>query len=71
MLGVSSGAVSMLGLINDVNHHVELWIDADVWKGENFLCHPLVNTATLVLSKESLERFFKITGHVIHLFSES
>ncbi len=43
-------------------------MDAQVWQGENFLCHPLVNTATLLLSKASLEEFFKITGHVIHFF---
>jgi Ala-tRNA(Pro) deacylase len=68
LLGVSRGAVTVLGLVNDVDHRVELWIDAEIWSGENFLCHPLVNTATLVLSKAALERFFDITGHTIKLF---
>jgi Ala-tRNA(Pro) deacylase len=68
LLGVSRGAVTVLGLVNDVNHRVELWIDAQVWTGEDFLCHPLVNTATLVLSKAALERFLKFTGHSIHTF---
>jgi Ala-tRNA(Pro) deacylase len=68
LLGVSRGAVTVLGLVNDVAHQVELWVDADVWQGENFLCHPLVNTATLLLSKGTLERFFEITGHAVHLF---
>jgi Ala-tRNA(Pro) deacylase len=68
LLGVSRGAVTMLGLVNDVEQRVELWIDEEIWKGENFLCHPLVNTATLVLSKAALEQFIKITGHDIHLF---
>lgn len=68
LLGVSRGAVTVLGLVNDVNHDVALWIDADVWRGENFLCHPLVNTATLVLSKSVLERFFEISGHTPHFF---
>jgi len=68
LLGVSRGAVTVLGLVNDITHQVELWIDAQVWNGENFLCHPLVNTATLVLSKPALERFFEITGHAVHLF---
>jgi Ala-tRNA(Pro) deacylase len=68
LLGVSRGAVTVLGLVNDVEHQVELWIDMEIWSGENFLCHPLVNTATLVLSKALLERFFDITGHEIHLF---
>jgi Ala-tRNA(Pro) deacylase len=68
LLGVSRGAVTVLGLVNDVEHQVELWIDTEAWSGENFLCHPLVNTATLVLSKTALERFFETTGHEIHLF---
>jgi Ala-tRNA(Pro) deacylase len=68
LLGVSRGAVTVLGLVNDLVHQVELWVDAEIWSGDNFLCHPLVNTATLVLSKVALERFFEITGHPIHLF---
>jgi len=70
-LGVSRGAVTMLGLVNDVNHQVECWVDAEVWMGEYYLCHPLVNTATLVLSKAALERFLELTGHTIHLIPES
>ena len=68
LLGVTRGAVTVLGLVNDAEHRVNLWIDAEVWRGENFLCHPLVNTATLVLSKAALERFFEITGHTIYTF---
>jgi hypothetical protein len=34
------------------------------------LSHPLVNTATLILSKSELERFFALTGHAPRLFSE-
>jgi Ala-tRNA(Pro) deacylase len=68
LLGVGRGAVTVLGLVNDADHRVELWVDAQVWASENFLCHPLVNTATLVLSKESLERFFTLGGHTVHLF---
>jgi Ala-tRNA(Pro) deacylase len=67
-LGVSRGAVTMLGLVNDTGHQVELWMDGQVWQGQNFLCHPLVNTATLLLSKASLEKFFRLTGHAIHFF---
>jgi hypothetical protein len=45
-----------------------LWIDAEIWRAEYFLSHPLVNTATLVISKTELERFFALTGHMLHLF---
>jgi Ala-tRNA(Pro) deacylase len=68
LLGVTRGAVTMMGLANDLQHRVELWIDAEIWQGEHFLSHPLVNTATLVLTKAELERFFVLTGHTLHLF---
>lgn len=70
ILGVRRGAVSIMGLANDTEHKVELWIDEEIWKGEHFLSHPLVNTATLILSKSDLIRFFEITGHTPHFFSE-
>jgi Ala-tRNA(Pro) deacylase len=70
LLGVTRGAVTMMGLANDVEHIVELWIDAEIWQGEYFLSHPLVNTATLILSKTELKRFFELTGHTLHLFEE-
>ena len=69
LLGVGRGSVTMMGLANDTGHKVALWIDDEIWDGEQFLCHPLVNTATLVLSKAELERFFALTGHTPHFFS--
>jgi Ala-tRNA(Pro) deacylase len=68
LLGVGRGSVTMMGLVHDEEHVVELWIDSEIWSNEFFLSHPLVNTATLVLSKTELERFFALTGHAIHLF---
>ena len=68
LLGVTRGAVTMMGLANDDEHIVKLWIDAGIWDSQYFLSHPLVNTATLVLSKSDLERFFKLTGHMLHFF---
>ncbi|MBN8580427.1 MAG: prolyl-tRNA synthetase associated domain-containing protein [Anaerolineae bacterium] len=68
LLGVTRGSVTMMGLVNDVEQVVELWIDAEIWQSEHFLSHPLVNTATLILTKPDLERFFKLTRHTLHLF---
>lgn len=70
LLGVTRGAVTMMGLANDLGHEVELWIDAGIWQNEAFLSHPLVNTATLILPKAELERFFKLTGHEPHFFNQ-
>ena len=68
LLGVTRGAVTMMGLVNDSEHKVELWMDSEIWQGEYFQSHPLVNTATLVLVRSELERFFELTGHTIHFF---
>jgi Ala-tRNA(Pro) deacylase len=70
LLGVTRGAVTMMGLANDTAHQVELWVDSEIWQSDYFLSHPLVNTATLILSKAELERFFGWTGHLCHLFHE-
>jgi len=69
-LGVTRGSVTMMGLVHDTGHFVELWVDAEIWNGENYLSHPLVNTATLILSRSELERFFLLTGHTLHLYYE-
>ena len=68
LLGVTRGSVTMMGLANDDEHTVELWMDDEIWQGEYFLSHPLVNTATLVFARSDLERFFALTGHELHFF---
>src|SRR5829696_6684204 len=62
-LGVSPGAVTVLGLVHDEAHAVSLLVDRDVWAAERLCCHPLVNDATLVLTHEGLARFLDVTGH--------
>lgn len=62
-LGVEPGSVTVLGLMNDDTNAVELYIDTDVWNTPQWRCHPLVNTATLVLSRLDVERFLASTGH--------
>ncbi|MGH7615657.1 MAG: prolyl-tRNA synthetase associated domain-containing protein [Gemmatimonadaceae bacterium] len=62
-LGLTPGSVTLLGLMNDPSHAVELYVDADVWSREWWNCHPLINTATLVLSRGAIEKFLAHTGH--------
>ncbi len=62
-LGVTPGSVTALGLMNDVEHAVEFYVDKVVWEAPEWRCHPLTNAATLVLSRADLERFFAHTGH--------
>ena len=62
-LGVEPGSVTLLALINDPALQVEVFIDKDVWDFDQVQCHPLVNTATVVVTRDELERFIGLTGH--------
>lgn len=62
-LGVEPGSVTLLGLVNDAAHAVELFIDMDVWRAPSIHAHPLRNDATFVLSHEDVVRFLAATGH--------
>ena len=63
-LGLTPGSVSLLGLMNDTEHHkVEFVIDQDLWDAEAVQAHPLVNTATCVIPHADLVRFLQATGH--------
>jgi len=66
-LGVEPGAVTLLGLVNDTNHKVDLIFDKVLWEADALQCHPLVNTATLVISHAGIEKFLKETGHEPHI----
>lgn len=66
-LRVDPGSVTVLALINDESHSVELLIDREIWSEESLHCHPLVNTSTLVISRAGLEKFFSLTGHQLRL----
>jgi Ala-tRNA(Pro) deacylase len=62
-LGIEPGAVSLLAVINDVQGAVQVVIDRSLWDEPAFLCHPLTNTSTLVISRNDVEKFLKLTRH--------
>ena len=66
-LGVTPGAVTFLAIFNDPDQHVEVFIDREIWESEAFNFHPLVNTSTLLISHENLQRFIQATGHAIQV----
>lgn len=53
-LDITPGSLSVLGLMNDTQHRVQLLIDADVLKAEDFGCHPCINTSTLAIKTADL-----------------
>lgn len=59
-LGVEPGSVSLLSVLNDPENKVELIVDADVWDASAVLCHPLVNTSTLVLKMDQLKNMMAL-----------
>ena len=62
-LGVTAGSVSLLALINDEARTAEFVIARCLWEAGAVQAHPLVNTATMVLTHADLERFLAATGH--------
>jgi Ala-tRNA(Pro) deacylase len=44
-----------------------VFIDREIRESEAFNFHPLVNTSTLVISHENLQRFIEATGHAIQV----
>jgi Ala-tRNA(Pro) deacylase len=68
-LGVTPGSVSMLGLVNDTEHHVQFVIDQALWEAPAVQAHPLVNTATMVMPHADLVRFLAATGHEPQIIS--
>jgi Ala-tRNA(Pro) deacylase len=66
-LGVEPGAVTLLAVVNDPTHQVEVYIDRGLWQKEALAYHPLVNTATLVIDREGVERLLQATGHPYQL----
>lgn len=53
-LDITPGSLSILGLMNDHDHQVQLLIDEDVLQGEFIGCHPCINTSSLRLRTDDL-----------------
>lgn len=63
-LHIRPGAVSIMGLMNDKENHVQLLIDKPVAESETLGCHPCVSTSSLKLkTKDVFERFFPAVHH--------
>lgn len=73
-LDIEPGAVSIMGLMNDREHAVQLLIDEDVLEDEYIGCHPCVCTSSLkIRTKDIIEKYLPATGHgpmIVHLVGE-
>lgn len=63
-LDVTPGSVSVLGLMNDHGHIVQLLIDSDVLQSEYVGCHPCINTSSLRMkTKDLMEKVIPALQH--------
>jgi Ala-tRNA(Pro) deacylase len=62
-LGIEPGSVSLLAIVNDPQHAVEVIVDETLWESDAYQFHPLINTSTLVISRNGIQRFLSATGH--------
>ena len=64
LLGVQPGSASILALINDPQHRVQLCVARSVWEAEWFGCHPCRNTSSVKLKTADVRNvFLPYTGH--------
>lgn len=58
LLNITSGSLSVMGLMNDKTNSVRLLIDEDILSSELFGCHPCINTSSLRLKVKELTDIF-------------
>ena len=61
-LGVTPGAVTAFGLINDKDHRVRFVLDRTLAAAELVNFHPLENTATTTISRAGFRKFLDAVG---------
>ena len=67
MLGLIPGAVTPLGLLNEKECRVKLFLDADLVAGGLIGVHPNDNTASVFLKTEDLVRLIEGSGHEVEV----
>lgn len=64
LLNLTPGSVSVMGLMNDADHRVQLVIDEDVVKDAYICCHPCINTSSIQFPMaDLLEKVLPAMGH--------
>ena len=64
-LGLTPGSVSPFGLINDADGSVLVLVDEDLRGADGLIFHPNINTASVVVSWDGLERFLKSRSNAV------
>lgn len=67
LLGVTPGAVTLFGLINDTSRKVRFFMDENLLAQDIVNAHPLTNEATTSIRTADVLKFAEATGHAINL----
>ena len=63
-LDITPGSLSVLGLMNDRENHVQLLIDGELLQAQTIGCHPNINTSSLGLrTADLMEKFLPAVHH--------
>lgn len=64
LLHCTPGSATVLGLLHDTAHTVQLLMERETYEAEFVSCHPCICTSSLKLkTKDLLEKFLPFTGH--------
>ena len=64
VLGCKKGGVTLFSIVNDVNKEVTLIVDQRLWDHFDYVgFHPMVNTATISISRDDMKKVIEISGH--------
>ncbi|MFH1781647.1 MAG: prolyl-tRNA synthetase associated domain-containing protein [Patescibacteria group bacterium] len=66
-LDLEPGSVSPFGLLNDVQHEVEVYIDKDIYDANIVNFHPKRNTASLELTGEMFRKYLKTIENKVQI----
>ena len=63
VLGVKPGSVTLLALINDTEHKVNMLLDKNLMEKISVGCHPLRNDMTTVIATKDITKFLDALGY--------
>jgi len=66
-LNLVPGAVTPLGIINDIEKNVEVILDKDLFNEEKIGVHPGINTATVIITPKDLEKYIRENGNKLKI----
>jgi Ala-tRNA(Pro) deacylase len=68
-MGLTPGSVSPFGLLNERSSDVQVIIDADLRNAARLIFHPNINTASVTISFEDLQKFLAARGNRVRFVS--